>query len=49
MVYTWDKGYVTYDGHDVEPVYIFLSDSGGTGKFHLVNIHRRIRNIALLF
>ena len=36
VVHTWAKNYVKYDGHDVEPVQIFLSGSGGTGKSHLV-------------
>ena len=32
VVHTWTKHYVKYDGHDVEPVQIFLSSSGGTGR-----------------
>ena len=32
MIRTLAKDYVKYGGHDVEPVYIFLSGSGGTGK-----------------
>ena len=35
VVYKWTKDYVKYDGHNVEPIHIFLSDSGGTGKSHL--------------
>ena len=38
MVHTWAKDYIKYDGHDVEPVYIFLSGSGGTSKSHLVKV-----------
>ena len=38
VVHTWAKSYVKYDGHDVEPVHIFLSGSGGTGKSHLVKV-----------
>ena len=38
MVHTWPKDYLKFDGHDVEPVHVFLSGSGGTGKFHLVKI-----------
>ena len=32
------KDYVKYGKHDVEPVHIFLSGSGGTGKSHLVKL-----------
>ena len=35
MVYTCAKEYVKYDRHNVEPIHIFLSGSGGTGKSHL--------------
>ena len=38
VVHTWAKDYVKYDGHGVEPVHIFLSVGGGTGKSHLVNV-----------
>ena len=38
VVHTWAKLFVKYDEHDVEPVHIFLSDSGGTGKSHLVKV-----------
>ena len=38
VVFTWPKDYLKYDGHDVEPVHMFLSSSGGTGKFHLVKV-----------
>ena len=38
MFHTWAKEYTKYDGHNVEPVYIFLSGSGGTGKSHLVKV-----------
>ena len=38
VVHRWVKNYVKYDGHDVEPVHIFLSGSGGTGKSHLVRV-----------
>ena len=24
VVHTWDKDYIEHDGHDAEPVYIFL-------------------------
>ena len=38
MVYTWDKDYVKYNGHDVEPLHIFISGSERTGKYHLVKV-----------
>ena len=37
MVHTWAENYANCDGHNVEPVHIFLSGSGETGKSHLVN------------
>ena len=37
-VHIWTKDLVKYNGHNVEPVYIFFSGSGGSGKFHLVKI-----------
>ena len=36
-VHTWAKDYVKYDEHNVEPIHICLSGSGGTGKSHLGN------------
>ena len=38
VVHTWAKDYVKYNGHNVQPVHIFLSGSGGTGKSHLVKV-----------
>ena len=38
VVYKWTKDYVKCNGHNVEPVYIFLSGSGGTGKSHLLKV-----------
>ena len=38
VVHKWDKDYVKCNGHNGEPVYIFLSCSGGTGKSHLVKV-----------
>ena len=39
VVHIWAKDYVKYDGHDdVEPVHIFWSGSGETGKAHLVKV-----------
>ena len=38
VVHTWTTDYVKYDGHDVEPVPIFLSGSGGISKSHSVKV-----------
>ena len=38
VVHTWAKDYIQYDGYDVEPLHIFLSGSGRTGKSHLVQV-----------
>ena len=38
IVYTLAKVYIKYDGFHSEPVHIFLSASGVTGKFHLVKV-----------
>ena len=38
VVHTCAKKYVKYDRHNVEPIRIFLSGSGGTGKSHLVKV-----------
>ena len=36
MVHAWARDYVKYNRHDVEPAHIFLLNSKGTDKFHLV-------------
>ena len=38
VVHTWARNDVKYDGHSIEPVHIFLSGSGETGKSHLVKV-----------
>ena len=38
MVHAWAKKFVKYYGHDIEPVHMFLSGSGGTGKSHSVKV-----------
>ena len=38
MVHTQAKGYVKYDGHNIELIHIFLLGSRGTGKSHLTNM-----------
>ena len=48
VVHKWAKNYVKYDGHDVEPVHIFLSGRGGTDKPNLVKaIYNTISKILL--
>ena len=49
MVHTWAKDYVKYDGHYVEPVHIFLSGSGGTGKSHVVKVIHNILSKTLFY
>ena len=43
------KDYVKYNGHNVEPVDIFLSGSGGTGKSHLVKVIYNVISKTLLY
>ena len=38
MVHTWAKDYVNYDGHNAEPIHVFLSGSGGKDKSHLTKV-----------
>ena len=38
VVHKWAKEYVKCNGHNVEPMHIFLSGSGGTDKSHLVKV-----------
>ena len=38
VFYKWAKESVKCNEHNVEPIHIFLSDSGGTGKSHLVKV-----------
>lgn len=35
VVHTWNEDYVKHNGHNFEPICIFLSGSGGTGKSRL--------------
>ena len=39
MVHKWARDFVKYNGHNVIPVHIFLSGSGGTSKSHLVIVN----------
>lgn len=38
VVHTWAKDSVNHDGHNVEPIHIFIWGSGGTGKSQLVKV-----------
>ena len=49
MVNKLAKDYVYYEGHNVELVHIFLSGSGGTGKYHLVKVLYNVKSKALLY
>ena len=49
VVHAWAKDYVKYDGHNVEPIHIFLSGSGGIGKFHLVKVMYNAISKTLLY
>ena len=49
VVDKWAKDYEKYDGHNVEPIHIFLLGSVGTGKSHLVKvIYNAISKIILI-
>ena len=49
VVHTWAKNYVKYDGHDVQPVHIFLSGSERTDKSHLMKVIYNVVSKALLY
>ena len=49
MVHVLGKQYLKYDGHDVEPFYIFFLGSGGTGKYHLVEVLHNPKSKTLLY
>ena len=38
IVHSWAKDSVKYDRHNVEPIHIFFSGNGDTGKSHLVRV-----------
>ena len=38
VVHTWAKDYIKYNGHNIEPIHIFLSSSRGKGKSHLMKV-----------
>ena len=47
MVLSWAKEYVKYDSH--EPVHIFISGSGRTGKSHLIKVIHNVISKTLLY
>ena len=49
MVHKWAKEYVRCNGDNVEPIHIFPSGSGGTGKSHLVKVIYNAISKTLLF
>ena len=49
VAHTWAKDYVKYNGHNVEPVHIFLSGSRCTGKCHLVKVVYNATSKTLLY
>ena len=49
MVHSWAKDYVKYDGHNVKPIHIFLSGSGGTCESHLVKVIYKAISKTLLY
>ena len=48
VVHIWAKEYVTYEGHNVELIHIFLG-SGGTGKSYLVKVVYNVISKTLLY
>ena len=38
VVHTCAKDYIKYNGHNIEPIHIFLSSSRGKGKSHLMKV-----------
>ena len=49
VAHIWVKDYMKYGGHYVEPVHMFLSDSGGMGKSHLMKVIYNAISKALLY
>ena len=43
------KDYVKHDWHNVEPVHVFFSGSGGTSKSHLVKVIYNAMSETLLY
>ena len=48
MVHTWAKDYEKHNGN-LEPVQIFFSGSGGTGKSHLVKVRYNAISKSMLY
>ena len=49
VVRAWANGYVKHNGHNVEPLHIFFSRSGGTGKSHLLKMIYKAISQTLLY
>ena len=49
VVHKWAAYYVKYNGHGVEPVYIFFPGSVGIGKSHLVKVIHNAISKTLLY
>ena len=46
VVHTWAEDYIKHDENNAEPVYIFLSSTGGTDKSYLVKVkHNTISKV----
>ena len=49
MVHTWANEYVKYDRDNAQPIHIFTSSSGGTGKSYLGKVIYKAILKALLY
>lgn len=49
VAHKWPKSYVNYNGHNLEPVSIFISNSGVTGKAHFVRVVHNAISKTLLY
>ena len=49
MVHKWTKEYVKCTGHKFEPVHIFVSSIGDTGKSHLVKVIYNVTSKTLIY
>ena len=38
VIHTWTKDYIKENGHNVEQVLLFLSESGGIGNSNLMKV-----------
>ena len=49
MIHTWANNYLQHNRHNVEPINIFLSASGGVRKSHLVKVIYKFISKILLY